>query len=240
MIKNDIGFFIGLVCFVFFSSTCNLIKNDPCLEFNAKYSELQSNEGDIPNFAVVKKYADDALNKDSSCIDAYLARADIGFLHDTALNLVIADYNKVISIDSTNKYAYFKSALVYYDLEKYDEALFRLKKVMQLKNSVDSNSLIDYYSNRHSKPDAKVKYDVGSDELFFNMATTLLNVGDDREAINYISLCLFHSYNLSESYFVRGLAEQNIGNIKAACEDYSSAKILGNNEAQDYIDKYCK
>ncbi|MGN6493390.1 MAG: tetratricopeptide repeat protein [Agriterribacter sp.] len=192
------------------------------------------------DLSIIKKYASETLIRDSLCVDAYLIRGDIYLADDSTKLLALRDFDKVILIDSTNKYAYFKSALACYDLEMYKEALRRFKRTLILKSAESNRIIIDNSDKFSSKQNNNVKYDVAAQEIYFNFAITLLNTGNLDLALDYMNLCISENYELSESYFIRALIHLEMNNKMEACDDFNTAKFLGSKDAISYLEENCK
>jgi len=65
-------------------------------------------------------------------------------------------------------------------------------------------------------------------------------LGDIKGAIEDFDKAIGINSKDPHSFYNRGLARQKLGNIKEACNDWNKAAKLGNDEAYDFIKKYCE
>ena len=64
--------------------------------------------------------------------------------------------------------------------------------------------------------------------------------GDYNKAIEYFSVAIENYSRNVDAYFNRGISYYKMNNIEKACYDWKKAKSMGDKEAENIIEKYCK
>ncbi|MBS1501032.1 MAG: tetratricopeptide repeat protein [Bacteroidetes bacterium] len=125
----------------------------------------------------------------------------------------LKDYNKSIELNPQNQRCYVNRGGLEYKLERYKDALSDFKIALTLKSSVE------------------LYYDIGSSEL------ALKNYKNAVEAFD--KYLVTHTDN-SSAYLMRGLAKVNLNDKEGGCPDFQKALALGNKDAQEAINEFCK
>jgi tetratricopeptide (TPR) repeat protein len=130
----------------------------------------------------------------------------------------IADFNKVIELDTANILAYCCRGNAKARLSDYRGAILDFSKAIELDPNCASEYCASAYCGRSSAKCGLSDY-TGA-------------ISDCNKIIK-----LYPKNNLA--YFNRGNAKHLQGDEEGACLDWSKAGELGDNKAYDYIKQYC-
>jgi clan AA aspartic protease (TIGR02281 family) len=146
--------------------------------------------------------------------NAYYGRA-LAKLKNEDYNGAITDYSKCIDLNPLSEDAILQRGMLYYANNKSNEALSDCNRVLELNPKKGSAYMLRAYIKNQKK--------------------------DYKGAINDCSMAInldpSNNYTL---YHYRGLVKLSIGDIDGACHDWKNAKLLGNEDANYLIFKYCK
>jgi Tfp pilus assembly protein PilF len=166
-----------------------------------------------------------------NCIALTLFKADIYYACGQNKKAEL-NYNKIVSVDSSNQKAIYKIALLLYDKENYDSSIVLLKKLIGLKSSgsfvMDINKNLD-----------KESTEIYSEEIAFYLGLDYYYRTDLQNALNNFNYCIQHNFRLGDSYLYRGEIFAETNNSEKACRDFDSARYFGNKRVDSYIIKYC-
>ncbi len=126
----------------------------------------------------------------------------------------IPDFTKAIQINPDDAEAYYSRGLTYYGLRNYDKAISDYTKAIQL------------------NPDYA--------EAYYNRGITYYDLKNYDKAISDYTKAIQLNPDDVDAYYNRGLTYYNSGNTNKACEDWKKAYSLGDKEAKDMLNKYCK
>lgn len=73
-----------------------------------------------------------------------------------------------------------------------------------------------------------------------NKANDAYNNKDYEVALQYYDLALENRPDDKDHLYKRGICKQKLGNLEGACADWQKLKLLGGNEANVMIEKFCK
>lgn len=176
---------------------------------------------------------DKAILKDKNFLGAYINRgADKSAIGD--YKGAITDYEKVISLDPKNTLAYFNTG-------------------NNLKRIGDNKSAVDYYNKAlHTKGGNRIyldlqpnsiidlgSFDVPGQEILYERGIALYQIDSLKMAFSDFQNCISKNYMIAESNYWIGNIFLESGNKKRACEYFNKAKSLGDNDAENSIQKYC-
>lgn len=128
-------------------------------------------------------------------------------------DLAMTDFNRSVSLSTSNPQAYYGRGSAYYMLKKYQEAFDDLSKAIQL-----NSNFTDAYLYRAYACEGLEK---NQSALFDYQQVTRLRPYDPLP------------------YFKSGLIKKSMNDIKSACKDFKKAVELGSSEAAEYADA-CK
>jgi tetratricopeptide (TPR) repeat protein len=155
-----------------------------------------------------------ALETNPNTYDLYLKRAEVK--EELKDNFgAVADYSKAITLKPADPDAYAERGRVKILLKQYKSASDDFSKAIQ---------------------------GAGNDKWPFRYRAELkLELHDYKGCIEDCNEVIKSSpEDAPNAYFIRGKAYHFLGNKTKACEDWSKSGEQGNNEAYEYISKYCK
>ena len=135
-------------------------------------------------------------------------------------NEVISNLNTSIKINPYFAAAYLARCGTKVNIQEYEEAITDCEKAFQL-NLQDSNNYID------------------KNALYSNLCGAKSAIGENHSAILDCNTAVILDSKNPTSFKNRGLAKDNLGDIRGACSDWQKASNLGDLEARDYVRKYC-
>jgi tetratricopeptide (TPR) repeat protein len=178
---------------------------------------------------------DIAIKKDRKNINALLDRAvDKSMLHDNMG--AIADYSKVIELDSTNGLAFLNRGKNKCRIEDYKGAIADFNKAIATKGG----ELVYLNKVENSFVETGWQYHVDMEEIRYERGVALYDIDDLKGAYNDFSFCLDKGYNKPGSYYYRGAIYLSYKMKTEGCADLMKAKELGDSDAPELLDNYCK
>jgi len=126
----------------------------------------------------------------------------------------LIDFDKAVKINSGFSESYYNRANTKYAIKDIEGAINDFNNAIKLNPRFE-----DAYNNR-----GVINYELKKyDEAIIDMT-------------NVISL----NPNNALAYFIKGMAYFNINKLNLSCENWEKANILGNQQAGEMINKYCK
>jgi len=186
------------------------------LSNNNKVGELWNSLG---NYYFKSKQPDSAIWAYSKAIELkpaamfFYNRANV-YSQLNNFDLALSDYNKAISIDSTNADYYLNRGITYFAQKKHIDALNNFNRAIAL------------------KPD-KVDY-------YFNRSTLYISIKQFNLAIADLSKVIELQPNNSEALVRRSFLYYQLNELKLACKDIQKVIDLGNNQYKDWKNVFCK
>ena len=135
-------------------------------------------------------------------------------------NEVISNLNTSIKINPYFAAAYLARCGTKVNIQEYEEAITDCEKAFQL-NLQDSNNYID------------------KNALYSNLCGAKSAIGENHSAILDCNTAVILDSKNPTSFKNRGIAKDNLGDIRGACSDWQKASNLGDLEARDYVRKFC-
>lgn len=128
----------------------------------------------------------------------------------------IEDYNIAIQQDNKSISALWNRGTEYRLLGKYQES------ISDFDNALEIDSL---YTR--------------SSELYENRGWAKYDAGEYESSITDFTKAIYKNAKSAHSYYLRGKAEQKLGKIDEACEDWKVAKSLGYQFGEQEIQMFC-
>jgi len=176
------------------------------------------------------------------------------------------DYNKAIRLDRKNAGAYRKRGDVFWDFQNFPQAgedyyrasqldttsIYNLRKVGDCFYELGNlRNAVQFYDQAISKAESRSYFDeVYSEDYALSIlyrANSNGYMGKAKEAIKDYSSVIEYNEKFKglidytqEAYKFRGMAYLNIEKKEEGCKDLKMAQSLGDKEAKEYIDIYCK
>lgn len=176
-----------------------------------------------------------ALEIDPENIYALLNRAvDKSILGD--YEGAINDYSKVIEIDPRNTLALLNRGKNKKRMENYIGAIEDFDRAIKTKGG--ELVYIDIVEN--PLLDNGFEFDAQMEEIRFERGISRYNIDSLKTAFEDFDFCIKKNYELPDSYYWRGLIFLAYDMTTEACEDLKKARELGDPEAGELIDTYCK
>lgn len=160
----------------------------------------------------------------------------------------LEDYNAAIKLDPEELRYTIGRARALSKTGNYDEAVNDMKNYLQYYPGSDSAwyyfGMINYENGNYFDAlncfSTSLKINQKDARYFAARGATYLKTRTYQYAWKDLSMALDLNPNDSESYLNKGIAAQNTGNMDDACFCFEMAKRMGNKEAFNYAEKYCK
>jgi tetratricopeptide (TPR) repeat protein len=176
-----------------------------------------------------------AIDKDPKNIKAYLDRGvDKSYIKDHKGS--IEDYSKVIELDPGNTLAYLNRGKAKARLKDDIEAINDFTKAISTKGS--EQLYIDKVESKFIE--TGFEYDVLMEEIRLERGYAYFNIDSLRKAFDDINFCIEKNFELPGCYYIRGSIYLSYKMNKEACKDLNKAKELGDTDAPELLNKYCK
>ncbi len=217
--------FLILISIILVFTSCS---NKRARSLVCKAETLQSNGQQFDANNLLNR----AIELDPKNIDAYLYRG----INNSILgnhNDAIADLSKVISLDSDNTLAYFSRGQNKRVLEDYEGAIIDYNKAIKSKDEISIVWLGE--ENINNKSD----YDVKIETIKFQLGIARYYFRDLHNALEDFNFSIKHEFEIAESSYFKGIILIELGQTEEGCNMMNIAKLLGESNAQNYIDKYC-
>jgi tetratricopeptide (TPR) repeat protein len=178
------------------------------------------------------KLTNKAINKNNKLVEAYIDRALFySKLGNDKKSLL--DLKKVITIDSKNTLALYNITLIYSKIENYPMVLYFSNKTFETKDG-GIGCYVDRNNNAFGNSE---KIDVPSHLIYFERAKANYNLSKLEDARYDFLMCIDDNYKNSECYYWIGTIYLKAGNSKLARENFNLARLLGNKDAENIIEK---
>ena len=226
----QIGAMLFLYSLIFScKENCQQIVED-CLQYEKIFNKNHDT-------AYLVKSLNKAPIKAEACIDAYFTRGDI-FFSINYLNWAKSDYYSALMLEPNNVYGLFRIGLLFQETEKFDSSIYYFQKAINRKTK--GSFIVDEPNNKGILSNNDGKYDIQSTEIIFQQGISYYYNRNLKEAMINFNHCISHNYMLEDAYKYRGAIYAETNEIKKACYDFSQSKLLGNDDVDDLINKYCK
>ena len=160
----------------------------------------------------------------------------------------VDDFTKALRQEPADFPVYIQRAKAYAGLQEYKLAITDV--ITYLKYFENDQEAIQLCGNLYYKNENYIEalryfninlnLDNSKPEYFKDRGKTYLKTKTYKYAINDFSMALDLSPRDGETYFLKGIACFESGDIEGACFDWSQAKKNGEARAVDYLYKYCK
>ncbi|WP_415376802.1 tetratricopeptide repeat protein [Patiriisocius sp. Uisw_017] len=200
-------------------------------DYNAEAEKLEQ-QG---KYAEAIQLLDKAIEKDPSNIYALINRGvDKSILEDYEGS--IKDYTKSLELDSHNALAFLNRGKNKKRLEDYQGAIEDFEKAIKTKGG----EMLYMDKVENSFVDTGFEFDVAMEEIRFERGIARYNIDSLNLAFEDFNFCLEKNFERSASLYWRGIIYISYGMNKEGCTDLNEAQKLGDQDAQEMIDKYCK
>lgn len=205
-----------------FKSSEDYITEAEKLEKEGKYTEA------IP-------LLDKAIEKDPGNIYALINRGvDKSILEDYKGS--IEDYTKIIELDSDNALAFLNRGKNKKRLEDYQGAIDDFEKAIKTKGG----EMLYMDKVENSFVETGFEFDVAMEEIRFERGIARYYIDSLNLAFEDFNFCLDKGFEKPESLYWRGIIYVAYGMNAEGCADLNQARKLGDPDAQEMIDEYCK
>lgn len=178
---------------------------------------------------------DKAIEKDPENIYTLINRGvDKSILED--YEGAINDYTRIIEIDSDNALAFLNRGKNKKRLEDYQGAIEDFEKAIKTKGG----EMIYMDKVENSFVETGFEFDVSMEEIRFERGIARYNIDSLKLAFDDFNFCLDKNYEKSASLYWRGIIYVAYGMNQEGCSDLKEAYKLGDSDAEEMIDKYCK
>jgi tetratricopeptide (TPR) repeat protein len=200
-------------------------------DYNAEAEKLEQ-EG---KYTEAIPLLDKAIDKDPNNIYALINRGvDKSILKDYKGS--IDDYTKVIELDSDNALAFLNRGKNKKRLEDYQGAINDFEKAIKTKGG----EMLYMDKVENSFVETGFEFDVAMEEIRFERGIARYNIDSLNLAFEDFNFCLEKNFGRSASFYWRGIIYVAYGMNTEGCSDLNEAQKLGDPDAQEMIDKYCK
>jgi len=199
-------------------------------DYNAEAEKLEQ-EGKISEAIPL---LDKAIEKDPTNIYALINRGvDKSILEDYKGS--IQDYTKIIEIDSDNALAFLNRGKNKKRLEDYQGAIEDFEKAIKTKGG----EMLYMDKVENSFIETGFEFDVAMEEIRFERGIAYYHIDSLNASYNDFNFCIQKKFELSESFYHRGLIYIAYGDSNKGCEDLHKANDLKYQYAKESIDLYC-
>ena len=200
-------------------------------EYNVEAQKLES-EG---RYKEALPLLDKAIEKDPENIYALINRGvDKSILEDYQGS--INDYTRIIEIDPDNTLAFLNRGKNKKRLGNFQGAVKYFEQAIKTKGG--ESFYMDKVEN--SFIEAGFEFDVAMEEIRYERGIARYNIDSLKLAFEDFSFCLDKNFEKPASLYWRGLIYVAFGMNTEGCADLKEARKLGDLDAQEMIDKYCK
>jgi len=205
-----------------FKSSADYNSEAEKLEREGKYSEA---------IALLNK----AIEKDPNNVYALINRGvDRSILEDYAG--AVQDYTEVLEIDPDNALAFLNRGKNKKRLEDYEGAIEDFEKAIKTKGG----EMLYMDKVENSSIETGFEFDVTMEEIRFERGIARYNIDSLKLAFDDFNFCLERNYEKPASLYWRGIISIAHSMNNEGCKDLNEAGKIGDLNAQEMIDKYCK
>jgi len=176
-----------------------------------------------------------AQESDGNSADLYILRGKVNSQAEKYVE-ALNDFSQAIAIDPKNTVAYFDQGVTYYLADKNDSAIRAFNNAIKTKGG---DSLYLEFNGKLFK-DKYIEADIPMPQIKYFRGLAFYSKSDNENAFNDFSFCFANKYNLKEVNLYLGVILLSSGSTKRGCDHLLTAVQLGNENAQTYINKYCK
>ena len=160
----------------------------------------------------------------------------------------IAAYTKVLESKPFNIKAIYNRGRSYEELSQFDQALQDFERVVELdpKHVQGYLSIGNYYFRLENHDQAAfnyekaVKNDEGSADAHLLFGKALHKMGEVDQAMEAYTDAISINDRMGEAYLFRGILNTVKNRNAKACNDFKTAKALGEEDAEEALKKYCR
>jgi tetratricopeptide (TPR) repeat protein len=204
--------------------------------------KMKNNELAVQDFTT-------ALEKDSSRYNQFIHfKRGLAYFNQQKYQESIYDFKRNLSIDSTSKGAAYNIAIAYQILQKLDSALLYLDKTLKIdaKYEMALNLKWKILKAQNKKDlvlstlNQLIAINTKNEEALLNRAQYYFEEKNWEKCIFDLDLAFGANPKNSNSLFVKGICLMNNQKTLEACEEWKKAYKMGNNNALNYLNMYCK
>ena len=160
----------------------------------------------------------------------------------------ISDFSKAIEINPYDDYAFYNRGWNKAKLKDYYGAISDYTKAIEIdphesfyyNRGISKSKVEDYYG---AISDYKKSIELNPQKLdaYNNIAYIKRNkeINDNYGAIFYATKAIEIDPNYSIAFLNRGVAKENLGDMKGACDDWRKASSLGNEYPAEWVRNQC-
>lgn len=126
----------------------------------------------------------------------------------------IKDYNSAIRLDPNNSEYLLERGMLYEKIYQVDKAISDFKSAL--------------------------RYDINNFQIWYNLGNAYFHLEDYSLSIEYYSEAIQINPQIPELYYNRSIAFYKLKELEKACQDMEKAHILGKQNAEDFILRYCQ
>jgi curved DNA-binding protein CbpA len=238
---------LALICIVFFSIYFYNFMNEYSAELALNKGVLQEKNKEY--FSALESYSN-ALEYDDEFTEAYKKRAELRLRIFNDYKGGFQDYNKAINSSEKKKWdLYFSRAKCNIKLKKYDEAVHDLREAAILKPAFDSlyfyqgeinNYKLEKYSEAIINYRQVLVLNSGFTEAHFGKAICHQYLGEFKQSLADFNKVLQNDPRSGRTYYYRGFSLLGLKDTTGACNDWNYGILLGFDESEDALAKYCR
>lgn len=196
------------------------------------------------DFVGARKLAEGLVEKEPSNSNYLALRGNVYFgLGEYEKS--IADYNLALKKDPKNLYIYSNIANANLKLDKPDEALGFIDKGIDAASGRNKVAFLilkgNYYQSIGDLDNAEKLYneayaiDNTNPNILVNQAGVLIDRENFQSALEKCNMAIQKNPLLMEAFYNRGIANEMLRNVEAACADWEEAFILGSEKAEKFL-----
>jgi tetratricopeptide (TPR) repeat protein len=241
----------GITKFQFGDNKGALEDYNLCIKYDSTDSKAYSNRASVRGIFQDYQGALDDCNKALQIEPGYInalnnrAAAKL-YLND--LNGAYEDYSAAIRIDSLNTKSYRNRIAISEKLGNNKNLLADFTKLLQFEPSNPAN-----YANRGNVYYKTKNFELAIEDftnalqlnaslyaVYFDRGNAYFNIANYDLAVKDFTKVIDNEKNKAPAYFNRGICYLKLNQIENACSDWTQAMNLGNQDAINQINRYCK
>lgn len=211
------------------------------------YYNLGVNYDNLQSFDTALQNYNQAIELKKNYIEPINNRGII-FINNKYYNKAIADFNKVIELKPDYAEAYNNRGYAYTMLGQYKNAIRDLTKAIELSpgnpyaynnrghakfNQGDINGAMEDYN-------MSIKINDVNAYVYNNRGELYLQLKKYNEALTDLNKCIQLDSTINDAYLTKGLVYSEVNETGKACHEFRKARDLGNDKANEYINRFCK
>ncbi|OSZ80943.1 hypothetical protein CAP36_06815 [Chitinophagaceae bacterium IBVUCB2] len=149
-------------------------------------------------------------------------------------------YDRIIKKTGKLQDAWFNKGWCYLQDSNYTKALHFFEIVLKMKGVNSGNSVIIEMNPDLPFASEADRHQISLNEVYYQMAIAKYNLDSLAASYRLFKHCSKQNYNTGNCYVWQGLIWTRYDSMDRACGFFQQAKMIGEGEADRFIDEFCK